>query len=262
MALITGRIETLNSSSLSSSICHHSHTSSSPASFSQDPPPHDQPQPPNFHDSKGEVDDSVTPLKHETVEGFSRGNAFEFGSRGKQIDTNTEAIRAPAVEFRERVELSSVAARVPNASDYTELLSKACGRYLNFFTLKDINSCIVASENTRVFCSIIIAVLVVLSHTNLPRNIVKSKSIIASKPLYVLLLTDLTIVLAQLTLEKRRDSEKDKEEKETVSQKDGHNWRGAIKILEVGLVLHQTMRAILIDCSFYVVIVICGLSLV
>ncbi|KAL9275654.1 hypothetical protein AKJ16_DCAP21381 [Drosera capensis] len=41
--------------------------------------------------------------------------------------------------------------------------SKRC-----FFTAKELSSCITASERTRVFCSILIALLVVLSYINYP----------------------------------------------------------------------------------------------
>ncbi|KZV16270.1 hypothetical protein F511_35836 [Dorcoceras hygrometricum] len=126
---------------------------------------------------------------------------------------------------------------------------------LDSITPKEINSTIISSENTRVMCSTIIAVLVVLSHVNLPHNVVRSKSLIAYRPLYVVLVTDVLIVAARLALytQKKREEE---------DHKGGVNWGGAIKMLELGLVVHRGIRAIFIDCSFYLVIVVCGLSLV
>ncbi|XP_073271714.1 uncharacterized protein [Primulina huaijiensis] len=129
---------------------------------------------------------------------------------------------------------------------------------LDSFTPKEINSSIISSENTRVVCSTIIAILIVLSHVNLPHNVVKSKSLIAYRPLYVVLMTDLLIVAARLALYTQTREEDEHKELSF----DGVNWGGAVKVLELGLVLHQAIRAIFIDCSFYLVIVVCGISLV
>uniref|UniRef100_A0A5B7BHC0 Uncharacterized protein n=1 Tax=Davidia involucrata TaxID=16924 RepID=A0A5B7BHC0_DAVIN len=263
MALITGRIQTLASPSSSQPPHLLSHTQSSPARSFQD----QFPQPPNPIDvgPKGEDDTSDPSLKHDIGDGFSRGNAFDFGSRVepqlRKCETNVEAIRAPAEEIMNELQPSPVTARVPKAPVDMELVSEACGGHLNLFTPREINSCIMATEATRVFCSITIALLVVLSYINLPRNIVKSKSVIASRPLYILLITDVTIVLARLLLERRRGFEKAKEDEKIGLKEDGHNWAGAVKVLEMGLVFYQTVRAIFIDFSFYAVVVICGLSL-
>ncbi|MCV5003180.1 hypothetical protein OFM39_26305, partial [Escherichia coli] len=62
--------------------------------------------------------------------------------------------------------------------------------------------------------------LVVLSCIDYPlfgRNIVSSESVVASRPLYSLLLTDVTIVVARLYLENRRAQEEEEEEKKIES---------------------------------------------
>jgi hypothetical protein len=46
-----------------------------------------------------------------------------------------------------------------------------------------------------------------------------------------------------------------------VSKEDGDNWVGAVKLLERGLTVYQAVRGIFIDCSVYLVVVICALSL-
>ncbi|GAB2216691.1 hypothetical protein Droror1_Dr00024468 [Drosera rotundifolia] len=135
-----------------------------------------------------------------------------------------------------------------------------------FFTAKELSSCITASEITRVFCSILIALLVVLSYIDYPLlgiNIVNSKSIIAAKPLYMLLLTDITILVGHLVLARRKRIELLHEQDMKGDEEDGgETWASAVRILERGLVAHQTIRAIFIDCSLYVVIISCGLSLI
>ncbi|KAL2932508.1 Phosphopentomutase [Bienertia sinuspersici] len=129
------------------------------------------------------------------------------------------------------------------------------------FSAKELSSSIIASENTRVTFSISIALLVVLSYIDYPIfgvNIVNSKSIIALRPLYMVFMTEIVVLIAYLVLERQR-----RLEHETgVSKGGGVNWDRAERLLEGGVVVHQTIRAVFIDFSVYVVTVICFLSLV
>ncbi|CAN4088924.1 unnamed protein product [Withania somnifera] len=147
------------------------------------------------------------------------------------------------------------------SKDADEVLPRKRDNLLHLFSLRDINSCILISENKRVTCSVMISFLVILSYAHLPHSIARSNSFIASRPLYILLLTDLTIVVARIVRKEVVPDEVRAEDREQVKDF-GHNWDGAVMILEYGLVLYQTIRAIFIDCSFYLVIVICGLSLI
>lgn len=133
---------------------------------------------------------------------------------------------------------------------------------LHLFSAKELSSCIVASESTRIICSISIALLVVLSYIDYPLlgvNIVNSKSIIALRPLYMLLVTEFTVLFAYLVLKKGRFG--DLEEDARVLKAGEVNWERAERLLEGGLVAHQMVRAVFIDLSVYVVLVICILSL-
>lgn len=175
--------------------------------------------------------------------------------------TDTEALRLPLspISSRNKLPLSHITSRIHKVASDRKSSLKQYGIHLNLYSLKELNFCIIASETTRVSCSIVIALLVVLSNINLHRNIVKSRSFISSNPLYILLLTDVTIVIGWLTVNRLRLSEKIEEEVRLKEDKD--IWGGAFRILEFGLVAHQTIRAIFIDFSFYAVIVVCGLSL-
>ncbi|XP_059457768.1 uncharacterized protein LOC132187466 [Corylus avellana] len=224
MGLITGRIKNLPASS-------------SPSSSS------------SLHDHIDDDTSDSTLLKHEGNDEVSRGNTFGIGCQGEpQLNKIQPSLGASVVE---------------RTSTDSEPLPKPRMQQPKLFTSRGINSCIIASESTRVISALIIAFLVVLSYVDYPlfgRNIVKSESVVASRPLYILLLTDVTIVLARLYLERRRDSDEAEEER-GVPREDGHNWETAEKILERGLVVYQIVRAIFIDCSVYAVVVICGLSL-
>jgi hypothetical protein len=202
----------------------------------------------DFTDFSDETSDS-TLLKHEGNDEVSGGNTFGIGCEGEpQLNKIKPSLGASVVE---------------RTSTDREPLPKPRMQQPKLFTSRGINSCIIASESTRVISALIIAFLVVLSYVDYPlfgRNIVKSESVVASRPLYILLLTDVTIVLARLYLERRRDSDEAEEER-GVPREDAHNWETAEKILERGLVVYQIVRAIFIDCSVYAVVVICGLSL-
>ncbi|KAL0319228.1 UNVERIFIED_CONTAM: hypothetical protein Sangu_2079000 [Sesamum angustifolium] len=169
---------------------------------------------------------------------------------------NASGIRVSDLQKPEQSSL--VDSRVSNAADKANFPDKPSEYRRGFITPKQVIFSIISSEDTRAICTLVIAILVVLSHVSLPHYVVKSKSLIAYRPLYAVLLTDMLIVAARLVLY-AHGQEFDSQPNFEV---DGYNWIGAIKMLEWGVVLHHTLRAILIDCSFYLVIVVCGLSLV
>lgn len=208
-----------------------------------------------------------TLLKHETSDDVYRGNHFDVGSHGepqlRKRGTSIEEIKTPLDDMIE-VQPSLGTSMVQRTSIDREPLQKLRRHQPKIFTSKRMSTCIIASESTRIICALIIAFLAVLSYVDYPlfgRNIVKSESVVASRPLYILLLTDVTIVLVLLHFEKLRGPE-EAEEEEVAPPKDRDNWAEAEKVLERGLVVYQATRAIFIDCSVYLVVVICGLSLV
>ncbi|KAL1565110.1 hypothetical protein AAHA92_07370 [Salvia divinorum] len=171
-------------------------------------------------------------------------------------DNDEDSPKENASAFRRRNIPSSVLVATSDSDDEKHP-RKPLEYHLSSITPKDINNSIVSSEKTRVICSFVIAVLVVLSHADTAQRVVKSKSLIAYRPLYALMLSDLLIVAATLALLSQwRESE------EEVKLEKDVNWDGAVKVLEWGIILHQTVRAIFIDCSLYAAIVICGLALV
>lgn len=197
--------------------------------------------------------------RHDNDEDVSKGNAS--GNRVSDLETTEEkevATSSPAPAFQSRAQSALVTTRVSNISDDANFPEKPFEYHLSSITPREIHFSIISSENTRVICSFVIAVLVVLSHVNLPHKVIKSKSLIAYRPLYAVLLTDMLIVAARLALY----SQGKQDEIEVKFEGDVQNWDGAVKLLEWGLMLHQTLRAIFIDCSLYLAIVICGLSLV
>ncbi|KAL6563261.1 hypothetical protein OROHE_005848 [Orobanche hederae] len=244
MALITGRIQSLDPDpflkSTSFSIPHrdpppalHARSSSEPRAANQEPLLPDE----ILHGGL-DVPDTIT--RHY--------NDGEFSKRNDSVSR---------VSNLQRLEIKEVDT---SKAEHENALEKPCSGYIfSNITPNQVNFGIISSEDTRVICSVVLAVLVVLSHVTLPPNVLKPKSLIAYRPLYVVLLTDVIIVAAKLGPHAR--TRKDYNEPIKIEE-DGDNWGGAVKLLELGLVLHQTVRALFIDCSFYLVVVVCGLSLV
>ncbi|XP_072979103.1 uncharacterized protein [Typha angustifolia] len=126
------------------------------------------------------------------------------------------------------------------------------------FSSKQISRAISASENIRLLSAITIAFLVVLLN-NYSVGGVTAKGIIGSRPLFVLLLTDATIILGMLMLTKRIQKRDDKKVQMKKSEIDLADTIG--KSLEAGLLILKVMRAVLMDCSICAVIMICGLGI-
>ncbi|GFP99670.1 hypothetical protein PHJA_002111100 [Phtheirospermum japonicum] len=240
MALITGRIQSLDpdpflkSTSFSTSrrdppTALHARSSSEPGAADQEALIPDE-----IHYGGDDEPDTVSRHYKEISE------------------RNDSDIRVPRLEKREASRFKPEYAHLPE--------KQHPGCIFSSITPNEINFSIISSEDTRVICSVVLAILVVLSYIALPNNDVKPKSLIAYKPLYVVVLTNVFIVAAKLAPYAQIKKECYKEPMMT-GDEDGDNWGGAVKLLELGLVLHQTIRAIFIDCSFYLVVVVCGLSM-
>ncbi|XP_023523624.1 uncharacterized protein LOC111787802 [Cucurbita pepo subsp. pepo] len=269
MALITGRLRNLPPSPppspSSPPFFHHyahqrghSHTGINPSFFAKDTHknPDSGPLSQN-HDVSKPKDEKAPPLlKHISINEVHNNAAIEYHFNPKKLDPigegSTELILSP----------SSVT-MVQKACIDNEPLPKTKPSKPRLITSKRLNASILASQTTRVFCSLIIASLAILSQVDIPltiiRNIVRSETVMASKPLYILLLTNATIVVARMLAEKQKDRGEAEEECEKMKE-DAQNWDSAVKVLERGLVFYQAFRAFFIDFSVYAVVVICGLS--
>jgi hypothetical protein len=89
------------------------------------------------------------------------------------------------------------------------------------------------------------------------------RSIIGFRPLYLLLLTNLTLVLVPLLFNNQRGFERAVDAENKIPSTDGSDWiEQAGNVMEVGLVIQRAMDAAFMDCSVYAVIIIGGLALV
>lgn len=156
---------------------------------------------------------------------------------------------------------------LPNPSNFilgAERQSYVQSRNPKLFTPGEISSAITASKIMRLGCSIFVALLVVFSYLGFPLPDNKYvKSILNFKPLYLVLVTNATIVVAQLILGKQRGAESAARRRQDRASSDPEHWTENLgRALEAALVMRNVMDAMFMDCASYAVTVICGLSLV
>ncbi|KAI4316169.1 hypothetical protein L6164_024175 [Bauhinia variegata] len=266
LALITGRIDSLPPSIDSSPL---------PLSQHSDPAP-SQPLIPNDEASRLHVFDQSTTVSphgeaeewdsalqnHDPVSDTHLSKAYNGNSSThplRESEDNNEISRVPTPEV-EQVLLP------PDSSldtSGTNQHSQPQTRETRFFNPSEISDAITISESTRRCCSVVIALLVVLSYLGFP--LLGSwimKSIISFRPLYLVLVTNITLVAVQLIAGKQRGLQRAAGRQNTTSR-DEDGWAEHLgRTLEAALVIRNVMDAFFMDCSIYAIIVICGLSLV
>uniref|UniRef100_A0A6N2NEU2 Uncharacterized protein n=1 Tax=Salix viminalis TaxID=40686 RepID=A0A6N2NEU2_SALVM len=250
LALITGQIQAIPSQKL----------------VSEDSHPHVSGEITVSPDGKDGVSDSkLVNCEPTAIAAGSDGSTVETSLRG--FETGVEASLVPSVETSSKVESSlatATAQKSTRSNSGTEQKIKPPPRISRLVTPNQISSAIAASEKPRLRCSVVIGLLVVLAYLGFPllgSNF--ARSIIGFRPLYLLLLTNLTLVIVPLLFDNRRGFERAVDAESKIASTDGSDWiEQAGNVMEVGLVIQKAMDAAFMDCSVYAVIIICGLALV
>ncbi|ESW04700.1 hypothetical protein PHAVU_011G117800 [Phaseolus vulgaris] len=125
-----------------------------------------------------------------------------------------------------------------------------------FVTPTDITRAINSSRGTRFCCSIVVALLVLLSF--LGTNVFNT--VISFGPLYVVLVTNITVVIARLFFGVRRDSGRTR--RSGSSGDGGDEYSQLAKMMELCLVAQNVADAVFMDCAVYSIVLICGLSVI
>ncbi|KAF3548557.1 hypothetical protein DY000_02010113 [Brassica cretica] len=126
--------------------------------------------------------------------------------------------------------------------------------FVNTITPKHIGAAIDASEYARMFSSILIALLVVLSHLGFS----SLGSIVSFRPVFLLLLTDATIVLGRILLSHHGDPSSASRRQNSVMNGQGIADQVG-NALEMVMMMKKIMNAVSMDFSLYAVFLICGL---
>ncbi|XP_009775654.1 uncharacterized protein LOC107796514 [Nicotiana tabacum] len=262
LALITGRIPTLSSETESGSgpgsESRHSHTASCPPWISRDHLPSNQSSPVSISGSGAsgpflpDNDRGIEPGEHNESDGKSRTTPFM-----RKCESNIETSSAPALDLDGKEQLfpdsSPVNPPCLSASEGGQFF-KLKSNYHNIFAPNKISSAIVASESIRLNFSLVAAILVLVSYNSHFFNVV-----IFFRPLLLLLLTNISIVIARLLVEEA-GSQRNQKAANSIPTAGMVDQIG--KALELGLLLQNIMNALFMDCSIYSITVVCGLSII
>lgn len=182
-----------------------------------------------------------------------------------QSDSSSQEYRPSSLDTDEKIKPSPVSSKIggslistSNVEHQSENSEPVIHRRYNSISPKQVTVAVAASEMIRVYCSLAAAILVFLSYIGFPilgSNIVKS--VILSRPLYLLLVTNISVVLVPLLLDKNGQVN-------STAEASGASPLGAFqfgKALEIGLMLQQVFSGLFMDCSVYSVVVVCLLSL-
>lgn len=129
----------------------------------------------------------------------------------------------------------------------------------------DISSAINSSRGTRFFCSIIMAMWVIAAYGGLFSllgiHLVKSV-VIGFRPIYIVLLTNWSVVAARLFAGRQRGFGRLSRRGSDETLASSGDWGAQLaRTLEIGLLLQSVLDAVFMDCAVYAIVLVCGLSL-
>ncbi|GMG99046.1 hypothetical protein Nepgr_000886 [Nepenthes gracilis] len=232
-----------------------------------DPEPHFSCQQPTVSHNE-DITFNFTSPKHDHVSQSNQIDTFGDGSTeellSRQAETDLMPSKSPQSQLYHEAESPREIQGAPPHSAINAVHHPAPKIHLDDpFAYQTITSAVAATEQTRVFCSLTMAFLVVLSYMRFP--IVGSKlisGIIQFCPLFLVLLTNVALILHQLLSEKLKGFKKYEEEAGKSPTVDGcYGWADeAGKSLEMVFIAQCLIGALFMDCSVYTIVVICGLS--
>ncbi|KAJ8773507.1 hypothetical protein K2173_005753 [Erythroxylum novogranatense] len=247
LAFITGRIQSLPSQS------HLPDTS---------PQPSNSQAPVSFLSCQTSVKDeaSVLPDHGPTIYPGNAGSIVEPELNELATRILTSSSPTPDAADNEHSSLTSMVHQklVTSASSSEQHVQPMTHKDI-FVSASQVSSAITATWRSRLVSTVAIALSVIFSHSGFPvlgSNLIKS--IISFRPLYLVLLTNLTLVLAHLLSDRQRSIVRGEDRTPSTEKYEWTDQAG--KALEVVLVIRKAMDAIFIDCSVYGIITICGLS--
>lgn len=263
LALITGRLPTPSSSTSHDSV---DLSVFSAAAAVSDTNPASSAQPSAVHNEEDKPSNYTIP-KNDELFNSNQIDGLLSGSRellSRKSETLGMPSKAPASEIHAQPEPSRTVRQPPQPSPQGQRQSAARLHLHELFTYQQVSSAVYATEQTRMFCSLAMAFLVVLSHMGFP--IVSSslvRSIIQFRPLFLVLVTNITFILHHLIFEKQRSSERaGREASKSTAGADGYyGWaEEAGKVVEMAFMAQILFGSLIMDCCVYAVIVACGLS--
>ncbi|ESR63835.1 hypothetical protein CICLE_v10009124mg [Citrus x clementina] len=262
LAFVTGRAPP------PSQLHHAPETDSSKPLVSNEPRLSDQTTDSSVGNDKIEGDPlGSTLLKQDSAVDAANSSAFNNERSAESLlpesKTRTEASSVPALVVNGREQSSFCLSTDQNssvsASSREQQHMEPRRGQLKFLTPSQISSAISATERTRLFCSIAIALFVVFSYLEFPPlGSGFIKLILGFRPLFLVLLTNVTAVVSRLLFNNRGGFQRAVRGGDNSPSTD--SWAQVSNTLEVGLMMQKVIDAIFMDCSVYSIVVICGLA--
>lgn len=200
--------------------------------------------------------DDASRILKSAIGSAAAKNASDTGNR---VDSSSTGARHPqsglpqTSAIPERTVLPSVSERSSSSlrADATQN-NTAPRTFHQVFTPNRITHCVAASENIRLLCAVIIAILVASSYRGSNLFGMLASSLRYVGPLYVVLLTDIAIVTGMLLINEVPDKDDDGK------RSGGHEFDLA-KAIEIGLMVYRATKTVFMDCCVCAVIVIVAL---
>ncbi|KAK4774856.1 hypothetical protein SAY86_009791 [Trapa natans] len=256
LALITGRIQTLPSPPISS-----------PLDVPSFPPSFTGPDQPHLSDESHLAEDKLSEALLQKLEPnfdgrYSDENNSELPAAKDQTSTETSQLPHTAMDPKSEVISTPMSRSTPHHSSANPHPSNVLMNLLKLVNARQINSAIATSSSARLICSVIGGLLVVLSTIGFPilgSRIIRS--ILTFRPLYLILLTNMTIIAACLISYKQEDQVQATREENRNRQNDEIGWADHVgNSMELAFLVMKLVDAIIMDCSIYSIIVVFGLS--
>ncbi|KAK8958806.1 hypothetical protein KSP40_PGU022631 [Platanthera guangdongensis] len=145
----------------------------------------------------------------------------------------------------------------PAGHDRPRATTESRNIFSAIFTPGDIDHSVSTTENLRLALALVVSLLVVTSYKGFIIGSAILSSIVGFKPLFFVLLTDLTIILGSVFLKQGIGHRRVKDARKTAYV--DNEWPNDLgRIFEIGTMLHKVLSSAFMDCSICAVIVICG----
>lgn len=198
-----------------------------------------------------QYEQAVKPLQHDQVCSLIREEPFV-----RKPVPRAEPSRVPRADD---VILAGPSAAVPKpvlvAADVALRLAQKIP--LRNVSAQQVIMAVAETEHGRMLCTLLVAVLVILSYAGLP--IVGSGSfrrVILFRPLFLLIIADIALIVRRLIPLSMKNLVKGEKDDTKSILGDGFAWAEAGRALELGLILQSVMGALFADCTIYAAVII------
>jgi len=206
-----------------------------------------------------QFEEAVKPAQYDQVHSLIKEEPFvrKCEPRAEPSRARAEPSRAPRADDAIVAKPSpAIPKPVPVAADVAIQLAQKIP--LRNVSAQQVIMAVAETEYERMLCTLLVAVLVILSYARLP--IVGSRvfrRILLFRPLFLLIIADIALIVRRLIPLSQKNLVKGEKDDTKSILGDGFAWaEDAGRALELGLVLQSVMGALFTDCMIYAAVII------